>query len=548
MQKTIADYPNLVLEWHPNKNGNLQPKDVTHKNQRKVWWQCCKGHEWEAVVGNRANGNRCPYCTNMKVHTDNCLATMYPAIAQEWHPIKNGTLTPNDVFPNISKAIWWICSKGHEWKETGAKRVQRLQCPYCSNQKVCQDNCLAATHPELAKEWHPTKNGILTPNDVFAGTNKKQWWICSKGHEWKINVAYRKKYNCPYCSNVKVCRDNCLATTHPEIIEKWHPTKNKITPSDITSGSDKKIWWICSKGHEWLAELQKITHKQSGCPYCSNHKVCKDNCFATTHPKLAKDWHPTKNGKLTPNDIFAGSGKKHWWICSKGHEYKTCVDHKVKHNCPYCSNKKVCQDNCLATTHPELAKEWHPTKNGILTPNDVFAGTYKKHWWLCSRGHTWLAAASSRSSTNKSGCNRCKESKGENAISEYLVKNNIKFRKEYSFTKSKISKHRFDFAIKSGLIEYHGAQHYVPVNFGSKKQYAKTSNFIANIKNDHKKEKWCKQHKIPLLVIPYWDFDRIEDILDSYFAGNEPIISPEPVEVKKYEPMRQKIMDRFALC
>jgi len=50
---------------------------------------------------------------------------------------------------------------------------------------------LAEVNPELAKQWHPTKNGILSPYDVKPNSSMKIWWKCQKGddHEWKV-MAY----------------------------------------------------------------------------------------------------------------------------------------------------------------------------------------------------------------------------------------------------------------------------------------------------------------------------------------------------------------------
>ena len=45
--------PELIKEWNYGKNGDLKPKDVTFGSERKVWWICSKGHEWQAQVGNR---------------------------------------------------------------------------------------------------------------------------------------------------------------------------------------------------------------------------------------------------------------------------------------------------------------------------------------------------------------------------------------------------------------------------------------------------------------------------------------------------------------
>ncbi|MGD0170140.1 MAG: zinc-ribbon domain-containing protein, partial [Smithella sp.] len=44
-------------------------------------------------------------------------------------------------------------------------------------------------NPVLAREWHPTKNGSLTPSDVSVGSNRKVWWLCSKGHAWPATVS-----------------------------------------------------------------------------------------------------------------------------------------------------------------------------------------------------------------------------------------------------------------------------------------------------------------------------------------------------------------------
>ena len=73
---------------------------------------------------------------------------------------------------------------------------------HTNNKKVCIDNCLATTHPEIASQWHPTKNGNLTPEDFTYGVGRKIWWKCIKEHEWKATIASRATGNgCPCCSS-----------------------------------------------------------------------------------------------------------------------------------------------------------------------------------------------------------------------------------------------------------------------------------------------------------------------------------------------------------
>ena len=58
--------------------------------------------------------------------------------------------------------------------------------------KVTTTYNLAVSNPVLCEEWHPTKNGDLTPNDVTPGSNKKVWWMCRKcKHEWQAGIFGR---------------------------------------------------------------------------------------------------------------------------------------------------------------------------------------------------------------------------------------------------------------------------------------------------------------------------------------------------------------------
>lgn len=209
----------------------------------------------------------------------------YPELMKEWHPTKNGDLNPNVLCRGSDKKIWWKCSveDDHEWEATIYNRTTRKDgCACCSGHKAVLSNCLTKTHPELSKQWHPTKNGNLTSNMVKAGSNKKVWWKCpiANDHEWESKISDRKQgRNCPCCSNPirKIVLSNCLATTHPELIKQWHPTKNgDLTPYDVVAGSHKKVWWKCQKcqntdKHEWKAIIADVSFGTS-CPICKESK------------------------------------------------------------------------------------------------------------------------------------------------------------------------------------------------------------------------------------------------------------------------------------
>src|SRR5216683_2044655 len=265
---------------------------------------------------------------------------------------------------------------------------------------------LSLSHPELADEWHPTKNGDLTPDKVVARSARKIWWWCAKGpdHEWQATLSNRSNNGsgCPCCEGLKVSVTNSLATLFPLVAADWHPTKNgNLTPDKIVAKSHSKVWWLCPKAadHEWQATVNNRTNGR-GCPHCVGKKVSVTNSLAILFPGIATEWHPTKNGGLTPDKVVTGSQKKFWWRCAQGtdHEWQASLasrTHKTSATgCPFCRGLQVSITNSLAALFPDIAAEWHSTKNGTLTPDQVVAGSGIKVWWKCMEApdHEWQAS------------------------------------------------------------------------------------------------------------------------------------------------------------
>jgi len=98
-------YPEIAKQWHPNKNLSIKPDMVKPKSNKKFWWICEKGHEWQTIVNGRTRGEGCPFCAGKQVGTDNSLQALNPKLAEQWHPTKNDDLTPNDVMPNTKKSL-----------------------------------------------------------------------------------------------------------------------------------------------------------------------------------------------------------------------------------------------------------------------------------------------------------------------------------------------------------------------------------------------------------------------------------------------------------
>jgi hypothetical protein len=414
--------PSLASEWDKTRNSPLLPSEVRPMSNKKVWWKCSKeeDHVWQNVISNRSKGQGCPYCSGKKASRDYSLLALFPHLVEEWDDIKNKNLSPHEITPNSNKSVWWLCDKGadHEWKAQVVSRTARgTGCPVCAGKKVTPSNSLKVLNPDLSKEWHIELNGELTPDMITEGSKKKVWWECSKeeDHVWSASVASRagRGNNCPFCAGQAIVHSNSLNTLRPDIAKEWHPTKNKeVSPDTLGIGSGKSIWWLCDKGadHEWKAQVVSRTARGTGCPVCAGQKVVPSNSIAILNPTLAIEWHPTKNGTLSPENVGLKSHKNIWWKCPNGddHEYQATLANRSRGDaCPICSGHKVVDSNSLQTLNPLLAKEWHLSLNKDLTANDVTIKSNKKVYWQCrvSPDHIWKARIHER--TRGNGCPYC---------------------------------------------------------------------------------------------------------------------------------------------
>ena len=553
--------PSLATEWHPTKNGELLPSMVTAHSKKKVWWLGTCGHEWPAEIDSRAIGRGCPYCSGRLVLEGfNDLATKAPKLVIEWDAKSNLPLTPQSVSPGSHKKVWWICNDcGHKWPAEIKSRVAGEGCPQCGRKTMGNTfrkniiesgaKTLADEHPELALEWHPTRNTPFTPSDYTSHSSAMIVWHCGKcGHDWEATINNRvgRGSGCPVCAgNVIKSGYNDLATLNPDLAAEWHPTKNlPLTVQTVGASSNKNVWWICRFGHEYKCRV--IDRKKGvGCSECSkrfqtsmaeqtiryyieqhfdkvlssyrpdyldgteldifipdlqigieydgqryHNRVSRDqkkdalctrngitlirirepkcpvierndptiilqdlsddslsaaikelltivrveptyevnitkdkqsiiSFFRNTalggsieevFPSLAEEWDYTLNGEILPSHIPATYSKdKYYWKCkSCGYSWPASLGERIRGSgCPACAGKVIIPGiNDLATTHKDLAAEWHPTRNGSITPQMVSKGSDDKIWWKCPKcGYEWQAKIKKR--VAGSGCEKC---------------------------------------------------------------------------------------------------------------------------------------------
>jgi hypothetical protein len=401
---------------------------VRPASNKRVWWLCTAGHVWNVSPANRQRGEQCPECDEARrpivkatPKPGRSLADLYPDIAAEWHPTLNAPITAADVNPGGRKKRWWQCkAAGHVWPAPPYKRANRGDgCPECSTIGVSARQLrleyeLAAAglavvhnHPAIPVPGRrPVRADIVAPalhlvveydgvrfhaeldrrdRSQTAALNAAGWTVLRVrelplhglgGHEVFVtptepiksvsvkvlralaNMGYTAERLDEYISAPQLWgeaeankaihryRTVSLASEFPTIAAELHPDKNHgITADRIHPGSQAKFVWICSDcSNEWATAVHLRT-TGSGCPRCGYRTVGRKRAlprpgesFADLFPEAAREWHPTRNGELTPNQLRAASSVRAWWLCARGHECEAVVHTRRKSRCGECYN------------------------------------------------------------------------------------------------------------------------------------------------------------------------------------------------------------------
>jgi hypothetical protein len=293
----------------------------------------------------------------------------------------------------------------------------------------------------------------------------------------------------------------------PQFIEKAKEIHgNKYNYNDtVYINTRTKLKIICDvHSHGIFYQLSRNHLSGQGCPICGGTKKLNTDVFIQRSIKKHGDRFDYSNS------IYKTFDEKINIRCKK-HDIsflQTSREHMEGFpGCPMCSKtgKKTTQQFIQEAT------ELHG--NRFDYSKSIYKGNHKKILISCKDKKHFFSRTPASHLTKYRGCPKCKSSKGELKILEYLVNNNIKNDIQKSFDDCRyINKLPFDFYLKDYniLLEYDGEGHYKPIKkFGGQKGFNNTK------RNDNIKNKYCKDNNIKLIRIPYWDFDNIENILNN---------------------------------
>ncbi len=193
MAESIAVHPLLSKLWDDKKNGTAA--SVLVRSFRPAWWRCENGHSFQRSPRSMLSDAACPDCR--RGPSSNSIAKARPSLIPLWNAEKNGDLSPSTVDAAQVGNTWWRCPKEHDFQRSPLLMVRDSSCPVCT----AAEKSLAAMSPAVAAEWHPKRNGDITPSQVDADHVMNAWWLCPNGHEYQATVRSRARgsRNCSTC-------------------------------------------------------------------------------------------------------------------------------------------------------------------------------------------------------------------------------------------------------------------------------------------------------------------------------------------------------------
>ena len=488
-ETSFAALNKKALKFWDFKKNEEDPYEIAFSSRKKFWWKCpSKGHSFKAsVIARKLSPDYCGYCDGHYAFEKNNLKITHPKLSKEWDYDKNGSITPETVTSQSEKFVSWVCikNKNHKWRAPIARRTNSISssgkkgtgCPFCSNKYLSPDktNSLGFLFPHLIKEFHPTKNGKHTPDNLKPGSNIKIWWICSRGHEWKTSPAVRiRGSNCSKCSGVGISYIEIRVFTELLSIfenvswgERYHGVQFDVFVKDINLAIEVDgLYWHKRekrrKFDEYKSKLIKknkinlIRIREDGLPltsendfnaYFIKHKFeligdllkkikklsleikykskinqyLKDKIFKNNkeylkivsnlpspsfenslegkYPLISEEWDYKKNFPLKPSMFKSGSNADIWWICKKNnHSYSAKIANRSQlgRGCPYCAGRYATKSKNLRVTHPNLIKEWNFKLNKDKKPEDFLPISGQFVWWNCEHGHIYRKSIAHR--------------------------------------------------------------------------------------------------------------------------------------------------------
>jgi hypothetical protein len=280
---------NEAVSWWDHEANDEELWQIAKlRSPKRAAWRCPDhGHTFTEVLREMTRLPRCPQCSEIRDRErDQWLASFegltvmdVPELLAAWAdptppalvPVLDGTHNPGYPGGYQPRGMYnFRCANGHHPKISPISWLER-GCQYCranATRKAARDADVPRLSPEIAAQWHPTRNGGWTATQASPESRRMAWWLDPNcGHQWQQTPRERDKYTrrrCPECDTVL----DSLAYHYPELAAEWSPA-NALTPWHIRPTDDRVVEWLCPEdpAHQWSATpVSRVSG--STCPEC----------------------------------------------------------------------------------------------------------------------------------------------------------------------------------------------------------------------------------------------------------------------------------------
>jgi formylmethanofuran dehydrogenase subunit E len=457
----------------------------------------------------------------------------HPLLSKLWD--NSNEESPNDFgIGNSSRRFLWICPSCQKTFKAYARDVLNTglcnKCAYKNGAKKRVSNKIRSGKVKtvvdddfLMKYWAADLN-LDNPALIAIGTEHEYNWYCPNcGEPFKRRVSQMKNGSglCKGCAHKQATAKHeamMLANSKsiaeiPELIADWDYTQNTIDPANLSYGSSKLAKWICRECHKtYPRKIVNQYHSTHLCKECAakqgneNHRknMAIYNESVADRSNLIALWDWEKNTR-DPHDLSAKSGIEVFWKCPDCQttwKDKPCNRYDLLPHCMRCSmrihnnrrnERAIAEGGTWGANHPRLAKQWHPTLNGDITPFDITPNCCTPYYFLCDYGHTYKVAPRERSE-RRAGCPFCNEHRRksftEQAIGYYL---------------SKVIEVKCNYRIlRNSELDVYIPTLKTAIEFDGLYWHSK----ITSIRRDLCKDEYCKRQGIRLIRVKEWRYNR----------------------------------------
>lgn len=313
-----------VAMWDHERNEDRWWNTATVLATRQVWWVCACGGRFREKIRLIRESSRCQECDE-KQHKERAAqrelwsltpVADVPELAEAWADEADPQLV---MVSGDWRMYRFRCQGGH-YPKISPERFLTAGCPHCraketrkSRSKRRAEDPWHGFNPEIAAQWHPTRNLPTTLAAVPLGSNKEFWWREERcGHEWKATPRQRNaqpRLLCPECRT----RLDSFGYHFPELAAEWSPA-NPTTPWHVRPTASTLSFtpeWVCSvdPAHVWRAPLASRS-AGAGCPECRTHGKSK---VELAHYEAAKALYPdAASGVTVPR--FDTNRRSQWHV------------------------------------------------------------------------------------------------------------------------------------------------------------------------------------------------------------------------------------------